>query len=82
MAATAIQRIIELEQKGWDAHSASVETYKSILDDFVNHANEDCVKEFFDEMKPSLRDDYERVWMEFVRVAASNEERVRDDRLE
>lgn len=82
VAATAIQRIIDLEQKGWDAHSASVETYKSILDDFVNHANEDRVKEFFDEMKPSLRDDYERVWMEFVRVAASNEERVRDDRLE
>ena len=82
VAATAIQRIIDLEQKGWDVHSASVETYKSILDDFVNHANEDRVKEFFDEMKPSLRDDYERVWMEFVRVAASNEERVRDDRLE
>ena len=82
VAATAIQRIIDLEQKGWDAHSASVETYKSILDDFVNHANEDRVKEFFDEMKPSLRDDYERVWMEFVRVAASNEERVRDEGLE
>ena len=82
VAATAIQRIIDLEEKGWDARSASEETYKSIIDDFVNHANEDRVKEFFDELKPSLREDYERVWMEFVRIAASNEERVRDEGLE
>ena len=82
VAATAIQRIIDLEEKGWDARSASEETYKSIIDDFVNHANEERVKEFFDELKPSLREDYERVWMEFVRIAASNEERVRDEGLE
>ena len=82
VAATAIQRVVELQQEGWDARSASEEMYKSVLDDFVNHANEDRVKEFFDELKPSLREDYERVWMEFIRVAASNEERDRDQRLE
>ena len=81
VAATAVQRIIDLEQQGWDPRSASVEVYKSVLDDFVNHANEDRVREFFDEMKPSLREDYDRVWMEFVRTAASNEERVRDEGL-
>jgi hypothetical protein len=82
VAATAVQRVVERQQEGWDARSASEEMYKSVLDDFVNHANEDRVKEFFDELKPSLREDYERVWMEFVRVAASNEERDRDLRLE
>ena len=82
VAATAIQRIVDLQEQGWDARSASEETYKSVMDDFVNHANEDRVKEFFDELKPSLREDYERCWMEFIRVAASNEERDRDQRLE
>ena len=81
VAATCIQRIVELEAKGLDAYSASEEAYKSVLDDFVNHANEDRVKEFFDELKPSLREDYERCWLAFVRTAASNEERVRDDDL-
>lgn len=82
VAATCIQRIVDLEKQGYSAWEASEEAYKSILDDFVNHANEDRVKEFFDELKPSLRNDYERCWIEFVRTAASNEERVRDERLE
>ena len=82
VAATCIQRIVDLEAQGLDAYAAADQAYKSVLDDFVNHANEDRVKEFFDELKPSLREDYERCWLAFVRTAASNEERVRDDDLE
>ena len=82
VAATCIQRIVDLEAQGLDAYAAADQAYKSVLDDFVNHANEDRVREFFDELKPSLREDYERCWLAFVRTAASNEERVRDDDLE
>ena len=81
VAATCIQRIVALEEQGYSAWEASEEAYKSVLDDFVNHANEDRVKEFFDELKPSLRNDYERCWLAFVRTAASNEERCRDTDL-
>ena len=82
VAATCIQRITELEEKGFAPWEAAEEAYKSILDDFVNHANEDRVHEFFDELKPSKRDEYERHWIEFVRTSASNEERLRDEGLE
>lgn len=82
VAATCIQRIDDLEREGWAPWEAAEEAYKSILDDFVNHANEDRVKEFFDELPPSRRNDYERHWIEFVRTAASNEERLRDEGLE
>ena len=79
---TCIQRIDDLEQQGWAPWEAAEEAYKSILDDFVNHANEDRVREFLDELPPSRRNDYERHWIEFVRTAASNEERVRDEGLD
>ena len=82
VAATCIQRIAELQDQGHAPWEAAEEAYKSVLDDFVNHANEDRVREFFDELKPSKRDHYESLWIEFVRTAASNEERVRDMGLE
>ena len=77
-----IQQANAWEQKGWQPWEAAEEAYKSIIDDFVNHANEDRVREFLDELPPSRRNDYERHWIEFVRTAASNEERVRDEGLE
>ena len=53
VAATCIQRIAELQDQGHAPWEAAEEAYKSVLDDFVNHANEDRVREFFDELKPS-----------------------------
>lgn len=82
VAALTVQRVVDLEHEGWDVRSATEEAYKALVDDFVNAANEDRVKEFFDEMKPSRREDYERYWMSLLRTSASNEERVRDESLE
>ena len=81
VAATCVQRIVEEEDKGYAPWEAAEQAYKSILDDFVNKANEDRVQEFFAELPPSKRSRYEELWINFVRTAASNEERVRDEGL-
>ena len=81
IAATTIQRIVEQEEKGYAPWEAAEEAYKSVIDDFVNNANEDRVMEFFSELPPSKRSHYEALWINFVRTAASNEERVRDEDL-
>ena len=81
VAATCIQRIVEHEEKGYAPWEAAEEAYKSVMDDFVNHANEDRVQEFFAELPPSKRSKYEALWISFVRTAASNEERIRDEDL-
>jgi hypothetical protein len=81
VAATAIKRVAEQQEKGLAPWEAAEEAYKSVIDDFVNNANEDRVMEFFSELPPSKRSQYEELWISFVRTAASNEERVRDEDL-
>ena len=41
IAATTIQRIVEQEEKGYAPWEAAEEAYKSVIDDFVNNANEE-----------------------------------------
>lgn len=63
---------------GMTPPEAARNAYAKVIDDFALGANEDRAMDFIGELPPSQRKAVRSAWMELVRNAASNEERVRD----
>ena len=65
--------------KGGDAPSeAAHEAYGWLVDEMVLAASEDRVMELCGELPPSAREEVRKIWFDFLRTAASNQERERD----
>ena len=82
VAVTALQRWQEYERTGTSTYEAVRDAYASVIDDFVNEANESRAMEFISEMPPAEAKRLMPLWLEMVRTSASNQERERDQRLE
>lgn len=81
VAVTALQRWQEYEGDGMSPHDAVRDAYASVIDDFVNEANESRAMEFISEMAPAEAKRLMKLWLDMVRTSASNQERERDQRL-
>ena len=84
VAAKAISDCLMWEKRGYSPWEAQEQAFLGVLYDFVNGANEDRVKEFFDELPRSQRNRLEELWIEFVRAGGdavdagrANEEKER-----
>ena len=68
----------EYLEHGNEPEEAGRNAYTRVLDEAVLGANEDRALEFINELPPSQREAVRETWFQLLRLAASNEERIRD----
>ena len=84
VAVKAMADCLKWENRGYSQWEAQEQAFLGVLYDFVNGANEDRVREFFDELPRSQRNRLEELWIQFVRAGGdkvdaerANEEKER-----
>ena len=82
ISVTAAHEYVKATAEGMDTSAASDHAYCKLMDDAVLGANETKAREFISELPPSERDAVLTHWLGFLRNAASNAERMRDEGLE
>ena len=78
ISAMTAMRITEARKAGLTPKRAQDQAYVHLRDDMVLGANEERVREFLAELPIEERDEALKNWLGMLRVAASNEEQIRD----